>query len=259
MKLTVGATLIAALAAVVSACEPECRRGLATAFSDKYYEPIAHTVQLLKPELVNFKLNVPSQISAAVSEQALKAGIETGVTSAINKMINTVTGDSLDKLYYSEMFNGPRSFKGDCNNPKRVDRRMPPPGESWTLEECEKMDYICGNPPSICHFLDEIKDRLLNRTRVRLNEYSNGDGIFVRTLDNDVRTAVNNVLSREGAGSLIEDPIVNIMVDDIIVKQLGGMKNWSERDVKNLCLTTDQDSICNSWDDEIKIEILKWP
>jgi hypothetical protein len=137
MKLTVGATLIAALAAVVSACEPECRHGLATAFSDKYYEPIAHTIQLLKPELTNFKLNVPSQISAAVSEQALKAGIETGVTNAINKMINTVTGDSLDKLYYSEMFNGPRSFKGDCNNPKRVDRRMPPPGESWTLEECK--------------------------------------------------------------------------------------------------------------------------
>ncbi|CAO3668228.1 unnamed protein product [Umbelopsis ramanniana] len=245
MKLTLGATLIAALAAVVSACEPECRRGLATAFSDKYYEPIAHTVQLLRPELINFKLNVPSQISAAVSEQALKAGIETGVTTAINKMINTVTGDSLDKLYYSEMFNGPRSFKGDCNNPKRVDR--------------EKMDYICGNPPSICHFLDEIKGRLLNRTRVRLNEYANNDGIFVRTLDNDVRTAVNNVLSREGAGSLIEDPIVNIMVDDILVKQLGGMKNWSERDVRNLCLTSDQDSICNSWDDEIKVEILKWP
>jgi hypothetical protein len=20
----------------------------------------------------------------------------------------------------------------------------------------EKMDYICGNPPSICHFLDEV-------------------------------------------------------------------------------------------------------
>lgn len=137
MKLTLGATLIAALAAVVSACEPECRRGLATAFSDKYYEPIAHTVQLLRPELINFKLNVPSQISAAVSEQALKAGIETGVTTAINKMINTVTGDSLDKLYYAEMFNGPRAFKGDCNNPKRVDRRMPPPGESWTLEECK--------------------------------------------------------------------------------------------------------------------------
>lgn len=99
----------------------------------------------------------------------------------------------------------------------------------------------------------------MNRTRIRLNEYSATDGAFVRTLATDIRTSVNNVLSREGAGSLIDDPIVNIMVDDILVKQIGGMKNWAGRDVRNLCLTGDQDSICNSWDEEIKIEILKWP
>jgi len=257
--LSFGATLVAAFVAVVSACEPDCRRGLATEFAKRYHIPIAHTLQGLKTELVNINLAIPSQISAAVSEQALRAGIENGVTTSIDKMIHTVNSDSLDKLYYSEMFNGPRAFKGDCNNPKRVDRRMPPPGESWTLDECEKMDYICGNPPSICHFLDEIKDRLLNRTRVRLTDYSTSDGVFARALANDVRNSVNNVLSREGAGSLIDDPIVNVMVDDILIKQIGGMKTWATRDVRNLCLTGDQDSICNGWDDEIKIEILKWP
>jgi hypothetical protein len=87
--------------------------------------------------LVDFNLAIPSQISAAVSEQSLRAGIENAVTTSIDKMIHTVNSDSLDKLYYSEMFNGPRAFKGDCNNPKRVDRRMPPPGESWTLDECK--------------------------------------------------------------------------------------------------------------------------
>jgi hypothetical protein len=99
----------------------------------------------------------------------------------------------------------------------------------------------------------------LNRTRVRLTDYSTSDGVFARALANDVRNSVNNVLSREGAGSLIDDPIVNVMVDDILIKQIGGMKTWATRDVRNLCLTGDQDSICNGWDDEIKIEILKWP
>ncbi|KAJ2960454.1 hypothetical protein NQZ79_g4214 [Umbelopsis isabellina] len=279
MKLSIGVTALAALAAVVSACEPECRHGVATDFANSYHDAIAHTLQLLKPELTKFSVHdtLPSQISAAVSEDALRAGIEAGVTSSIDKMITAVTGESLDKLYYAELFNtGPgKAFKGDCNaivpetGKPRLTRKMPPAGESWTMEECEKMDYICGNPPSICHFLPEYssilpfifkaKERLLNQTRARLSQYSAVNGVFQRTLENDIRNSVVNVLSREGAGSLVDDPIVNDMMNSIIAKQLIGLLNWSKRDVQNLCRTSDQDILCNSWDEEIKRKILVWP
>jgi hypothetical protein len=149
MKLSFGATVVAVLVAVASACEPDCRRGLATEFAKRYQSPIAHTLQLLKPELVNFSLQdvIPPQISAAVSEEALRAGIQAGVAESIDKMTNVANGDGLDKLYYAELFNGALAFKGDCNNPKRVDRRMPPPGESWTLDECKSHFHILKGLP----------------------------------------------------------------------------------------------------------------
>jgi hypothetical protein len=147
MKLSIAVTAIAALAAVVSACEPECRHGVATDFANSYHGAIAHTLQLLKPELTKFSVHdtLPSQISAAVSEDDLRAGIEIGVTASIDKMITAVTGESLDKLYYAELFNtGPgKAFKGDCNaivpetGKPRLTRKMPPTGESWTMEECK--------------------------------------------------------------------------------------------------------------------------
>lgn len=153
MKLSIGVTALAALAAVVSACEPECRHGVATDFATSYHGAIAHTLQLLKPELTKFSVHdtLPSQISAAVSEDALRAGIEAGVATSIDKMLTAVTGESLDKLYYAELFNpapGKDVFKGDCNaivpetGKPRLDRRMPPKGESWTLEECKEFFFF---------------------------------------------------------------------------------------------------------------------
>ncbi|KAG2173763.1 hypothetical protein INT43_005183 [Umbelopsis isabellina] len=271
MKLSIGVTALAALAAVVGACERDCRLGVAHDFAGVYHGAIAHTLQLLKPELTQISVHdaLPSQISAAVSEDALRAGIEAGVSSSIDKMISATTGETLDKLYYAELFNpnfAKDVFKGDCNAPlpetgkPRLTRKVPdPPGSSWTLEECEKMDYICGNPPSICHFLPQVKERLLNQTRVRLSQYSAVNGVFHHTLDTDVRNSIVSVLSREGAGSLVDDPIVDDMMNTIITKQLIGLSNWSKRDVQNLCRSSDQDILCNSWDAEIKKKILVWP
>ncbi|CAG8707991.1 7426_t:CDS:1, partial [Funneliformis mosseae] len=44
-------------------------------------------------------------------------------------------------------------FKGQCQKPLKV--IQPPIGDPWKLSDC-------GNPPSMCHFMDEIvKPKLL--------------------------------------------------------------------------------------------------
>jgi hypothetical protein len=94
---------------------------------------------------------------------------------------------------------------------------------------------------------------------MRLSQYSGVNGVFQRTLENDIRNSITNVMERQGAGSLIDDPIVNDMMNNIIAKQVIGLSTWSKRDVQNLCRTSDQDILCNSWDEEIKRKILVWP
>lgn len=59
---------------------------------------------------------------------------------------------------FDTIFADEPKFKGDCNEPHRVDQ--PSLGVNWTMADCHAMDYICGNPPSICHFMPMIKTRI---------------------------------------------------------------------------------------------------
>ncbi|KAF9550530.1 hypothetical protein EC957_000204 [Mortierella hygrophila] len=146
--------LLALTSNVTEACERQCQLNVSHAFADKY--------QLLSS--LHF-----STLSTKI-EQSLFHGVpttaysSTEATNAIQHLQEAVTKAqrawdvSLFRTVFDTIFVDKPQFRGDCNEPHRVDQ--PALGVNWTMTDCHAMDYICGNPPSICHFLPMIKTRI---------------------------------------------------------------------------------------------------
>ncbi|KAI8388021.1 uncharacterized protein BYT42DRAFT_543394 [Radiomyces spectabilis] len=254
--------LLAVFASTAFACEPECRRGLAADFTVQYEPVVRMTLDNLQSELSKSLSNFtfPDQIRSVVPEDEFRNGIGSAVKNTLEQYSQLAAGQRLEKDIYNVMFNEDKPFKGDCNHPKRVDRRMPPPGDSWTRDECVKMDYICGNPPSICHFLDDIKGRIVKRMKERMQaDASYDNGWLVRSLLQDLRYSVNNSLNKYGAGSMVEDPSVNNIVKSLVNNSLRSLDAWVDSDVKSLCTTSSEHDVCDGWDEVIIPKILQWP
>ncbi|KAI1320955.1 hypothetical protein EDD11_009278 [Mortierella claussenii] len=120
-------------------------------------------------------------------EQSLFYGIptaETTLTPAETTAAIKILQDSVERAQnawdvsifhtvFDTIFKDEPKFKGDCNYPKRV--TQPPLGVNWTMPDCHNMDYICGNPPSICHFMPMIKTRIVQKLRAELQTRVDGD------------------------------------------------------------------------------------
>ncbi|KAK3835314.1 MAG: hypothetical protein JOS17DRAFT_567096 [Linnemannia elongata] len=139
---------------LTEACERQCQLNVSHSFADKY--------QLLSS--LHF-----STLSTKI-DQSLFHGVpttaysSTEATNAIQHLQEVVTKAqsawdvSLFRTVFDTIFVDEPQFRGDCNEPHRVDQ--PALGVNWTMADCHAMDYICGNPPSICHFLPMIKTRI---------------------------------------------------------------------------------------------------
>ncbi|CDS04854.1 hypothetical protein LRAMOSA07384 [Lichtheimia ramosa] len=252
----------AALASTSLACEPECRRGLAADFA-KHYGPVVQlAVDQLQDSFASDVTNatLPSSIYTMLPENVLQSKLTEQLSSTLGVFVEEATGKDLTSGIFSVMFAEEKPFKGDCNHPARLTRKMPPPGESWTREECQKMDYICGNPPSICHFLPDIKQRILGRIRSQLANYATfDDGSLVKNVVQSIKQTTSDVMREYGAGSSMDDPEVKSYVDTIISNAIRSLDTWSTEDLKSLCTRPEDDQVCNGWDDSIITEILKWP
>ncbi|KAI8981663.1 hypothetical protein BDF20DRAFT_817399 [Mycotypha africana] len=253
----------ASFTSVVLACEMDCRRGVSKGFAEFYTPVVRDIVDNLNSQLTKSiaKVTVPSIITNEVDKSELLEDLETSIESSLESFITVATSQSkLAEGFYQVIFNEELPYKGDCNNPKRLTRKMPPAGESWTLEECQKMDYRCGNPPSICHFLDDVKQRCIGRMRRQLTEHASYDnGALVRTLVRDTRKSIYGTLSNNAVGKLTEDTQVDNYITKVISAIIQTLDYWVTDDVRHLCEKPSQTELCNSWDDEIKKEILKWP
>ncbi|KAI9493670.1 hypothetical protein BDB00DRAFT_822069 [Zychaea mexicana] len=254
--------LLSALVSAALACEPECRHGLAHAFAG-FYGPV---VELAVGDLQNtfsntlFNLTIPTQISATVPDDVLRTGVTNGLSDTLQLFVNEATGKPLEDGIFSVMFSEEKPFKGDCNHPARLTRKMPPTGESWYREECVKMDYICGNPPSICHFLDDVKDRIVRRIRTQLEGYATFDnGFLVRNVVQTVKQSTRGVMEKYGAGSMVNDPNVTSFINGLISNAVRSLDMWAALDVKQLCNRAHETEACHGWDEQIIPEILKWP
>ncbi|KAG2214931.1 hypothetical protein INT45_013453 [Circinella minor] len=244
------------------ACEPECRHGLAAAFAGFYGPVIQLSVEDLKNTFSQtlFNITLPSQISSTVPEDILRNGVANSLSETLELFVNQASGKPLEDGIFAVMFSEANPFKGDCNHPARLTRKMPPAGESWYRDECEKMDYICGNPPSICHFLDDVKARIVNRIKAQLSGYATFDnGFLVRNVVQTVKMTTDAVLDDYGAGSQKDDPNVVAFKNALISNALRSLDTWAEVDVKQLCNRPGQKEACDGWDEEIIPEILKWP
>ncbi|ORX62014.1 hypothetical protein DM01DRAFT_1315334 [Hesseltinella vesiculosa] len=265
MLLKKGLCVVALFSSLTFACEPECRRGVARAFSDFYAPVVKDTVSQLQTTLRSSLFDgnpLPEQVSNVVPEKDLKDQVLAVVSNTLDEFGNRVAEKPLQQGIFSVMFSEKDPFKGDCNRPpRRLTRNMPPAGESWTLEECAKMDFICGNPPSICYHLEMVKERIIGRIKSQLTDHATfDDGLLVHSLVQGIKRSVHTVLTHYGAGSMADNVHVMDYANGLVSNTIRSLNLWINNDVKSLCDgSTSQSSHCTGWDSEIKTEILRWP
>ncbi|ORZ01046.1 hypothetical protein BCR43DRAFT_433043 [Syncephalastrum racemosum] len=250
--------IISILSIITYACEPECRHAITQTLADRYVPALESTIQRLHDALGSnlYYVSIPEQLVAVVPETELRDTIVSIVDNSITNVTEENSGANLEAALYVTLFAGDQPFKGDCNSPPRLTRKKPPPGESWTREECQKMDYICGNPPSICHFLDDIKQRIVESLKVRLKEQARyGSGILFKNLAPKMKESVRSKITVYGAGSLLKDPGVAAYINTLATNTLRTVDTWANTEVAELC----SDGTCDGWDEEVIPEILKWP
>ncbi|KAG0339487.1 hypothetical protein BG004_006806 [Podila humilis] len=155
------------------ACERECQVNVSRAFADKYEIVSDQYFTLLSN-------NVQQSLFYGVPVNTLTNAEQ---TAAIKIVTDSVTqakeswGQSIFQTVFDTIFKDEPKFKGDCNHPMRV--KQPPRGVWWVMEDCHLMDYICGNPPSICHFMPMIKTRIVRKLTGQLQNLVDGDDATV--------------------------------------------------------------------------------
>jgi hypothetical protein len=117
----------------------DCRRGVSKNFADFYSPVIKASVQDLHASLSEAieKVSIPSTITEKVTQQELLQDIESSIDTSLNNFVTYATSNKLAEGFYQVTFNEELPYKGDCNNPRRLTRKMPPAGESWTMDECK--------------------------------------------------------------------------------------------------------------------------
>src|SRR6266542_211915 len=138
--------------APINACEQSCREGISNAFGDNYATEIK---KLIKPFITKLQQNAYSGLVKIKS--TTKSKCNKVIENEVNKFQKKFSS-GLEALIENSIFEQSPQFKGQCQHPLKV--KQPPPGVAWTMSDCENQDYICGNPPAICHFMDQyVKPR----------------------------------------------------------------------------------------------------
>ncbi|KAG9289590.1 hypothetical protein G9A89_014325 [Geosiphon pyriformis] len=179
-------TLLFLLSAkTIEACEKNCRQSISDAFAERYrkvdkpiWVALSNNVTSSVLSGVNLRSYLPTKVAASVKTEIMES-----VKSHI-KRIESEFDNSLSTLVYDSIFHQSPPFMGDCH--KRV--KQPPIGVSWTEKDCEKMNFICGNPPSICHFFGLIKKRNVKTINSALE---NGISDYETTLFSTVHTKLS--------------------------------------------------------------------
>ncbi|KAK3807593.1 MAG: hypothetical protein J3Q66DRAFT_406131 [Benniella sp.] len=217
----------------VQACERECQVNVSLAFADKYKVVSGDYFTILSQKLdESLFYGVPEDLK----EPVVKA-FQADITK-----VKTVWDDSLFKTVFDTIFKDEPKFKGDCNHPPRV--RQPPRGVNWVMSDCHKMDYICGNPPSICHFMPMIKHRISSKLSNQLVTLIDGDtsDLFANYLSHSLTKVVEDYPELEQYRANFHGNLDQIMttVGDLATKEFAGDGQWEwgwDTEIKELLLT----------------------
>ncbi|RGB33759.1 hypothetical protein C1646_761338 [Rhizophagus diaphanus] len=202
----------------IEACESSCRKGVASGFATAYTKEI-------KPFFNAFSNNLIKNLYKNVD--FLEVPDFSG---------------NFSKLIQDAIFNQEPKFKGDCSKPFRINQTKTLP---WDPISCKKMDYICGNPPSICHFLNsEVKPPCVENVKNYLKRKSND---FEKILTN----TINYTVRKNGIGGNKLKKLVNDRKKNIQTQLKSFIKDFTTKFCKN--------NNCEQYEEVIKKEILSWP
>ncbi|KAF9399232.1 hypothetical protein BGZ94_005767, partial [Podila epigama] len=134
------------------------------AFADKYQLLSANYFTRLNDRIQStllYGLPSPETIMTTQEKERIFTRLSRAVARSQHSWDLALYRTIFDVIFFDEP-----KFKGDCNEPHRVDQ--PPLGVNWTMSDCHAMNYICGNPPSICHFMPMIKTRIVRKLKEQL-------------------------------------------------------------------------------------------
>ncbi|KAF9364797.1 hypothetical protein BGX34_000344 [Mortierella sp. NVP85] len=183
----IGAFSLALFAPSVLACERECMVNVSRAFSDKYGALSSNYFTILHDRVQESLLyGIPADTLTADERVAVINTVQESVVAA-----QRTWDSSLFQTIFDSIFKDEPKFKGDCNHPRHV--IQPPRGVNWLMSDCHKQDYICGNPPSICHFMPMIKTRTVLKLKQQLT--ARFDGFNSDVFVNNISTALQIIMT----------------------------------------------------------------
>ncbi|CAG8640238.1 409_t:CDS:1 [Ambispora gerdemannii] len=231
---------------LINGCEKTCRVGISTTFANKYsnvtnslWQDLYNNLESTALKNINLKNYVQSDDAAPITSKI--------ITTLRNhaQELETTFDAQLPTIIENAIFRQEPQFRGDCNHPFRV--KQPKPPKIWKMSDCDKMDYICGNPPSICHFLDMIKERNVRTIKTALKEASTkGEFLNVLTL------AVNDTLTRTDAFKEKDFTTLLTTMKSNIESRLW---EFSQSYDEGFC----NENSCDQFDLEIKTQLLTYP
>ncbi|CAG8654419.1 247_t:CDS:1 [Acaulospora colombiana] len=231
----------------VKACEASCQNGISKAFSDAYSIEID---KIYSNYIADLK-NSSSLFDGFKAHTTLKKETIDAIVTAVTDQGKSFESGLTD-LVKNSIFNEKPQFKGQCQNPLRV--TQPPAGVNWTLSDCEKQDYICGNPPAICHFMSTIvKPRIVSDIDNSFSKVVSSDDFL-----NSISAAIGKVASNEGlSGSDLES-----YVDHVTDNFKDTIQGFESSFVGEFCKVTDNkknETACDKYDSDIKLLLLSFP
>jgi len=247
--LTVLLLTIFLLSLSVNACEKACRVGISTSFSNAYkkelkvfFDELASSINIYlfdNVDLSTFTTNPDTK-----SEQ-FKTDIRTAIDSEVSHLYDNST-DTFPDMIENAIFEQDPKFKGQCQHPYRVDQ--PPDGVRWKDEDCVKMDYICGNPPSICHHMDSI---VKPRNVLNVKNLIESDCLTAGPFENDLVDTVVSASRAKGLSSTNSQKFGEATRPNIRTQ----LKTFANDVKENFCSNNN----CEQYDAQIKHELLGYP
>ncbi|KAF9381004.1 hypothetical protein CPB97_007999 [Podila verticillata] len=232
------------LSSSTQACERACQVNVSHAFADKYQLLSAHYFTLLDTRIqASFLYGLPPTPTLMTQQEANHTlrRLSSAVTRA-----QTSWDLSLFRTIFDTIFVDEPKFKGDCNEPQRV--VQPPLGVNWTMSDCHSMNYICGKPPSICHFMPMIKTRIVRKLKEQLAGKLNGGqdaDVYVNFLGPALQTILQSQpMLREYTARLHGN--------------LNQILEWVQADVE-VGFAEEEREWQRQWDLEIKTLLLSYP
>ncbi|RIA87099.1 hypothetical protein C1645_778046 [Glomus cerebriforme] len=236
-------TTLLLTAAPNQACEQNCRDGISLAFCNSY-------IQEWNPLFDNFTTNLLNNLykDSNGNIDQVKNATNIAVLNQVNKLKVDFSRSCKDIVQNSIFLYEPK-FKGQCQRPLKV--IQPKNGVNWTLTDCQNQDYVCGNPPSICHFMDKyVKPRNVGILKEALSGRASVDGDFTGT----ITIAIEDAVTKSGAFGN-DQSRMNTFLGIVTTNLRHELDHFAKDFNDGFCFKTS----CDKYDDEIKSILLSFP